>query len=209
MERRVTVKLGLTDLSASALLERGRNHVEMLTGNASFPTPTPALATITTACNDLETSITAVLFHGGRVAHEQKRTRERALYGLLKELAGYVQANCDNDRDKVLSAGFEFRADSRPVEKLEMPQALRAQLTDFSGQVPLRWKKVPNAVNYQVFSSTDPNEPKSWELVAFTSRTSYTVEALQSATFYWFRVQALGRKGLQSPVSDPVRALAA
>ncbi len=36
-----------------------------------------------------------------------------------------------------------------------------------------------------------------------------TAEALESSKSYWFRVQALGRKGLLSPESQVVKALAA
>lgn len=69
---------------------------------------------------------------------------------------------------------------------------------------------MPNATNYQIFAyATDPEDAAAWQLLGFTSKSRYTVEALESGTFYWFRVQALGRKGLLSPLSRPVRALAA
>jgi hypothetical protein len=93
---------------------------------------------------------------------------------------------------------------------LGLVQNLRPLLTNFLGEVILRWNLVAYATNYQVFAnSTDPNDPSAWELVAYTSKTRFTVEALESGKFYWFRVQAIGRKGLMSPMSQPVRALAA
>ncbi len=45
--------------------------------------------------------------------------------------------------------------------------------------------------------------------MAYTSSSRCTVEALESGKFYWFRVQALGRKGLLSPQSQGGKALAA
>ncbi len=59
------------------------------------------------------------------------------------------------------------------------------------------------------FNATDPNDPAAWQPVAYTSSSRCTVEALESGKFYWFRVQTLGRKGLLSPQSQVVRALAA
>ena len=71
----------------------------------------------------------------------------------------------------------------------------------------IRWQRVPHATNYQVFTNaTDPTDPAAWQLVAYTSSSRYTVEALESGKFYWLRVQALGRKGLLSPTSQVVRA---
>lgn len=210
MEHTATVILGLTNLSDSRLLERARNHITMLTGNDAYKDPVPKLGDLELACNDLDKSIQEVILGGGRQAYQLKRTRRTTLHAMVKQLAGYVQATSGGDKDLILSAGFTFRQDAQPVEKLEMPQNLRALLTDFAGQVPLRWDKVKDAQNYLLEACKgDPTDEKNWELVAYTSRTGYTVEALQSVTFYYFRVQALGRKGLVSPRSVFVRALAA
>ena len=211
MEKVPTVKLGLTGLSDTALLEKGRNHVTMLTGNPNFPPPTtPPAADITTACDLLETSIQEVQFFGGKVAHELKRTRAKAVRALIKELGGYIQANCDGDRNKILSAGFDVVPDPTPVEELAMPQNLRALLTNAAGEVPVRWNVVDDATNYLVeVNNTDPDEESGWTVVAYTSRSRYIVTGLTTAKFYWFRVQALGRKGLKSPLSESIKTLAA
>jgi hypothetical protein len=204
------VKLGLTNLTAKALVEKGRNCVDMLTGNASFTLPAGFLASITTACATLEQANEEVLFFGGKVNHQAKRAAEQALRSLVRELAGYVQAQSNGEEAKILSAGFDVLRKGQPVDKLGTPENLRPLLTTFEGMVPLRWNVVDYATNYQVFANAvDPSKEDQWELVAFTSRTAYTVEALKSAQFYWFRVQAIGRKGLKSPMSQVVKALAA
>lgn len=205
-----TVKLGLTGLTTKALVEKGRNCVDMLTGNPAFTLPANTLTDLTAACNKLEQANEEVLFYGGIVNHQVKRAATTVLADLLRELGGFVQAQSNGDEAKILSAGFEVRRKGSPVDKLGTPQNLRPMLTNFQRQVDLRWNRVENAVNYQVFAnSVDPAQEEKWELVAFTSRTAYTVEALESAKFYWFRVQALGRKGLMSPMSQTVKALAA
>ncbi|MBK8340980.1 MAG: hypothetical protein IPK99_13700 [Flavobacteriales bacterium] len=40
-----TVKLGFTKLTAAALVGKGRTNVEMMTGNVTYATPIPPLAT--------------------------------------------------------------------------------------------------------------------------------------------------------------------
>lgn len=50
------VKLNLKSLSTSEKVDKTHLIVKALTGNASFTTPQPALATVTTAANDLDTA---------------------------------------------------------------------------------------------------------------------------------------------------------
>ena len=54
-----TVSLGFTEVTPAALLDKGRNHVTMLTGNADFPTPSPTTVVLTVACDKLESASNA------------------------------------------------------------------------------------------------------------------------------------------------------
>lgn len=205
-----TLKLGIAGLSDSALVIKGRTCYDMCKTNGAFNLPDGFLESLKDASEALASLEDQALFYGGRITHQQKREAARVLRGLIRELAGYITAQSKGEEGKILSAGFAVRRKSSPVELLRQVQNLRPVLTSFSGEVDLRWDSVPYATNYQVFAnSTDPSDPNAWELVAFTSRSRYTVEALDSGRFYWFRVQAIGRKGMLSPNSQPVRALAA
>ncbi len=205
-----TVKLGTAKLSDNALVLKAHTCVDMCTGNVNFMLPEGFLDAVKAAADALAALETQVLFFGGRVPYQEKRTAAITLRSLIKELAGFVQAQSKGDEGKILSAGFQVRKRGTPVVQLDEVQNLRPVLTNFEGNVDLRWNRVPNATNYQVFANgTDPSDPKAWELVAYTSRSAYTVEALESGKFYWFRVQAMGRKGLMSPMSQIVRGLAA
>lgn len=210
METFFTVKLGLTNLTSKALVEKGRNCVDMLETNPAYTLPAGFLANLTTACDTLEQASEEVLFFGGKVNYQAKRAAEVAVKDIIRELAGLVQQQSGGNEAKILSAGFDVRRHGAPIDKLGTPENLRPVLTNFAKKVSLRWNLVPDATNYQVFAnSVDPEKEDSWELVAFTSRTAYVVEELESAKFYWFRVQAIGRKGLLSPMSQVAKALAA
>jgi hypothetical protein len=205
-----TVKLGYTSLTSAALVDKGRNINTMCTGNTAFTLPAALLTDLGKACDELEALDEQVLFHGGRIAYQAKRAKEVEVKAYIKEVAGYIQAQSNGEEALILSAGFEVRAKAKPVDQLQTVQNLRPVLTDVTGNAKLRWDSQPYATNYLVFcNATDPNVAAAWELVAYTSKSSYTVEALVSAKFYYFRVQALGRKGLKSQVSQVVRALAA
>jgi len=210
MERFYKLILGLNAITSKALVEKGRTSVDMLTNNASYTLPVGFLASITTACDTLEQTNEEVLFFGGKVNHQAKRIAQVVLKDLIRELGGYIQAQSGGNEAKILSAGFNVRSKGQPVDKLGPIGNLRPRLTDYSGDVPLCWNKLEHATNYQIFMNpVGPEEENSWELVAFTSKITHTVKGLTSGKFCWFRVQAIGRKGLLSPMSQAIKALAA
>lgn len=205
-----SVKQGLVGLTSAALVEKGRNCLTMLITASGFTFPPTFLASIAAACTALEEANEAVLFNGGLVNHKAKRLALKELEDLLRQLAAFVQAQSAGDGAKILSAGFEVRRRGTPVDQLGTPLNVRPVLTNFSGEIRLRWNPLQDAVNFGVYiNSVDPLMEDKWELVGYTSRTAFTAEALESAKYYWFRVQGLGRKGLMSPMSQVVKALAA
>ena len=135
-----TLKLGFTGITFSALVEKGRNCVAMLTGNAAFATPVPALAAITAACDRLALANERYGFTRSRLDLAERQTAFAELKALLKELGGYVQAVSEGDKDLILSAGFEVEKQRTPVGELPAPQDLRALVTMYPGILELLWK---------------------------------------------------------------------
>jgi len=190
-------------------VEKGLNHVTMLTGNANFATPTPTLAALTDACEELVVRNTEVLFNGGKVAFEAKRLAVVKLEALLKELAGYVQALSGGDKAKILSAGFDVRKRAEPIGMLPAPQDMEARISNFSGRIDLDWKRVPGTRIYQVWMTAgDPTLATGWTMVAVSTKTRTVIDNLTTGTFYTFRVNAVGAAG-ESPMSELATAMAA
>jgi len=82
------IKLNLSTLSIPEKLGKAQQIVAALTGNVSFPTPSPSLANITTATSDLRTAYS----DAKRPAKCQEKTvaqnqKEDALDRLLTQLA--------------------------------------------------------------------------------------------------------------------------
>lgn len=205
-----TVKLGLTGLTSKALVEKGRNCVDMLTGNVAFTFPAGFLASITTACTALEQADQEVLFNGGKLTYQAKRAAEKELQDLIRELAGFIQAQAQGEEAKILSAGFEVRRQGKPVVYLDMPQGLRYIATTNQGQVRLRFDVTKDAIFYHIMvNSFGPDQADKWELVGVTSATKFILDGQESNKPLWFRVQAFGRRGLSSTYSQPVRAAVA
>lgn len=203
------VRLGTSRITPTALVEKGRNHVTKLTGNAAFPTPTPKLIDLTAACDALDTANQAYDFNRGRVDKEVRDTAFKTLKEMVRELAGYVQSNCANDKDLILSTGFNVRRIATPQPEPLAPGNVRALVTPYPGRLEVRWAAVPGRRIYSLFmTSGDPLDPAGWKLLVQTSKNRYTVEDLISDKVYTFRLQTLAASGV-SPMSDIASAKAA
>ena len=204
------VKLGLSRITSEALAEKGDNHVTMCTGLAWLTLPAGFLAGLTAECTTLRTVDQEVLFHGGKLKFEEKRIAERSVKGTIKELGGFVTAQAGGDLEKILATGFESRSKGTPVLLLDMPTNLQTIFTGVSGELEVRWSRVQHAINFKVSINTgDPLIEKDWVVVGYTSKARFTVTGQESGKFINVRVQAQGRKGLKSQVSQTVRGLAA
>lgn len=204
-----TVRLGITRITPTALVEKGRNHVAMLAGNASFPTPVPTTVAIAAACDALDVANQAFDFNHGKVEKESRDTAFNALLDLIRELGGYVQAHANNDKDLILSTGFNTRRLAAPLGPLPAPGDVRALVTAFPGRLTVRWKGVSGRSLYVLYiTEKDPTDPTGWKVYAQTSKNRYTVEGLVSNTVYTFRLQTIAAAGT-SPMSDIASAKAA
>ena len=109
--RHTTVTLKLP-LGVSALVTYSQNIVKRMTANPAFPNPTPSLAAITQAVDDLQAAEAAALsrLKGAVATRNDKRT---ALVLLLKQLRGHIQsvadASTDNGAAIIESAGVAVR----------------------------------------------------------------------------------------------------
>jgi len=139
------VSLGLGRLPVPQLIQNTQHYVTSMTGNANFPTPSPALSIITTAVNllegDYDKSLTRV-----KGSVPIMRTDERALKTLLKALASYVEgianenANATQASDIIASAGMNEKKPS-----VKKPKTFTAIPGTIKGTVILDIKAVPRS----------------------------------------------------------------
>ncbi len=203
------VRLGMSGITPTALVEKGRNHVTMLTGNAAFGTPTPTLLVLTAACDALDVANQAYDFNRGKTEKEARDKAFAELKDLVRELAGYVQANCNNEKDLILSTGFDVRRLPTPLGVRPAPGDVRALVTPFPGQLEVRWNGVRGRLLYALYmTDIDPLDPAGWKLLMQTSKNRHTVTGLTSNTVYTFRLQTIASAGV-SPMSDVASAKAA
>src|SRR6266852_5904840 len=113
-----------------------------LTGNAAYPTPPVTLANLETARTDLEQKIAKAAV-GGPPDTAAKNDSRGNLLGMLRQLASYLQINCNNDMATLLSSGFQAMSTNRAQSPLEQPQGLAVK-NGTSGQLVASVNPVKN-----------------------------------------------------------------
>lgn len=204
------IKLNFSRLSLSEKIAKARQIVTALTDNPSFPTPSPALATVTTGINDAE-SAAADAQQARQTAKEKtsiQNQKEDALEKLVSQLASYVESVAGDDAALIFSAGMDTRVRSvAATETPAQPQGLSASAGDHDGEIDLSWDKLAGSKSYVIERSADPPTETSWTHAGVSTRSAFTVSGLVSGTRYWFRVAAINANG-QSGWSDPAMKIA-
>ena len=149
------VKRAFTNLPVSGKIQFSRDRVVDMTGNANFPTPSPALATVTTVTNDLETKHLAAL--GGGPMHTAARDAAELVWNdTMDKSAAYVETIADGDVTILTSSGFTPTSTERQPRQLpEKPENLKMKRSDETGVIFFSCNPVPDAKSYIAILSAD------------------------------------------------------
>ncbi len=161
-------------------------------------TPSPTLAVVITATDDLETAWT-----DSRGRDKDKiaamRLRRKELLYLIVQLAAYVQQASGGDEEIILSSGFDVRATNTPhPDTAGVVTNLRLSDGSVPGNVKVEWNKADDAVNYVILSS--PSMDFNIDgMKGVTTRTQKEISGFTTGTTIWIRVIALGRENPGPP----------
>lgn len=191
------VKLNLRDLTIPQKVQKARQIVTAMTGNANFTTPDPALAAITTATDGLEAK-----YNEAQAARDAAKARTdlqdaaaRTLDQLLASEGSYVQNKSGGDAVKIQSAGMDVRDAGSPVGELPAPGDINATEGDHDGEIDLHWNRAKGAKSYVVQRTTTPTDAGSWGNPAVATKSKITIAGLTTGTKYYFRVAGIGAAG--------------
>ncbi len=204
------IKLNFSRLTLTEKIARARQIVTALAGNARFPTPIPALATVTTAIDDLEKAFTAsqAARQEAKAKTTDQNNKEDIVDRVLTQLASYVEAVAGDDETLIQSVGMDVRAAAVSTSDTPtQPAALAATAGDHDGEIDLTWDTIVGTKSYVIEKSPDPPTPTSWTHAGVATKSRATISGLTSGTRYWFRVAAVNSNG-QSGWSDPAVKIA-
>ena len=113
---------GFKRLSDAALLLRSNSIVSSVTGNAYFPTPTPTLASITSAITAFQTATEAAVGGGTQLISVRKAARQEVI-DQLHLLSNYVLFTAAGNEVIATSSGISITNPQQPVHQLMHPRA--------------------------------------------------------------------------------------
>jgi hypothetical protein len=187
---RSTVTLMLPK-SVPALIVYAQGVVKRMTGNSSFPNPTPTLAVITTAIDDLRAAETAALARtkGAVAARDEKRT---ALVALLQQLRAHIQATADRDATNgvsiIESAGVAVRKTAT-----RHARAFAAKPGPVSGVANVVAASAARRASYEWQYSADGG--KTWIAAPATLQAKTKVSGLAQGATVQFKYRAVTKTG--------------
>jgi hypothetical protein len=174
-----------------ALITYAGGMVKAMTGNASFPNPTPTLAAITQAIADLQAAETTALART-KGAVSVRNEKQAALVALLKQLGRYIQATADAGADSggsiILSAGVAVRK-----SPTRAPRVFHAAAGAVSGSAKLVAASAGHRSSYEWQYSIDGG--KTWVPAAVTLKASTTVAGLAPGATAQFRYRPVTKTG--------------
>jgi hypothetical protein len=196
--RRPTIALALPR-SVPALISYAQGIVKRMTANPSFPNPTPTLAAVMAAINELQIAETAALsrIKGAVVLRNEKRT---ALIGVLEELRAHIQAIADvettNAASIIESAGVAVR--KTPTRHA---RAFTAKPGSVSGVAKVVAVSAARRAAYDWQYTTDGG--KTWITAPSTLQAKTTIVGLVPGSTVQFKYRAVTKTG-EADWSQPV-----
>jgi hypothetical protein len=176
-----------------------------MTGNASFPTPVPALTAVQTAADAYAAALIKAST-GNRADIADKNEKRELLTGLLRSLSTYVNLTANGDAAMLLSSGFDVSKDREPVV-ITKPENLKVENGISSGELLVSVTAVKGAYAYLHEYTTDATmAPGSWVSTPATSCKGLFTN-LTPGTKYYCRVGAVSTNG-QLLYSDAVARIA-
>jgi hypothetical protein len=169
-----------------------RNVITMMTGNVSFPTPSPSLTVVTAAVNDLEVKTQEAL-NGGRMEMAARRAAEATALSLARQLGNYVESQANGDLEVLLSSGFEAIKAPSPSVVPTTPGKPTLNYTGVTGELLFRFTGDYNVRNFSIQYGESATGP--WTDYGLSSSTRVTLAGLTPGKTYWARACANGAAG--------------
>jgi hypothetical protein len=181
------------------LITYARAIVTAMTANPHFPTPTPALAAVTTATDDLQLAETAALTRAkGTIA--VRNEKRAALVTLLRQLKGYVQTVVDANAETGTSI-IESAAIAVKKTAARKPRVFGAEPGVVSGSAKLVAPSAGGRAFYEWQYSLDGG--KTWVAAPGSMQAKTTVAGLTPGASVQFRYRPATKSG-EGDWSQPV-----
>lgn len=178
----------------SLLLTNTETIVTSMTDNTDYPTPSPALAVVTTAASAFSVAL-AQAADGGREFTAIKNAKRAELVSLLRQLASYVAVACGDDMAKLLGSGFPVQKPTRtPVGVLPAPNTPFVRQGTRSGDLYATSQPLNGAYTYN-WRVALASAPTVYVQTAQTTGARKIFSGLTPGQVYVVQLNAVGASG--------------
>jgi hypothetical protein len=199
-KRRIRVRIDYSKVPHAAYLIFVGAVIKNMTGNPHFPNSPIDLAVLSALLEKYRHLVSAA-DDGSKTVIAQRNSLRNQIDGLVRQIAFYVEAACDNDRAIFATSGFEALPDSyAPAEHLPPQRIVKLVHGANSGIIrvylPPSYRKI-KYVQIRFGIVPDPTTPPdSWAIETFAAaRNPYTIGNLKPGAMYAFQVRAAGTLG--------------
>ena len=200
ISKRIKVRIDYSKISHADYAVFVAVVVANLTGNPHFPNPPIDLAVLN-ALLERYKKLVADADDGSKRVMSLRNSLRQQIDRLVRQLAYYVEAVCDNDPAIFATSGLEALPTSyAPTEYLPPQRIVKLAHGANSGIIlvylPPSYRKVKF---FQIRFGVVPNpnmSPDSWTIETFpAARNPYSIGNLKPGAMYAFQVRATGKLG--------------
>lgn len=205
--KKITPRLGLSRLTVLGFIQFIVNILSQMSGNSSFPSPTPTLAAIQDKLDEYKHAVTeaAARIPGARALRNQLRVE---LSIMITDLANYCVLVAAGDTSVFESSGFSVRRTAQPAPNpLETVVNVLLQSVGVDTELRLLFKAVPYAKSYEVWLS--PVDDMHFTYLTTISSQRYVINNLSPGTRYFVKFRAIGPRGIVGGFSAATSKIAA
>ena len=196
--------LNISQLPIPLKLQHGNGYITMGTNNSNVPGNGPALAVLSAAVAELSSSHAAYeeARQNCKQLHAARATALADFMAAATALGIFTESVTGGDATKILSAGFDVKADPGPPQPVQQILNVRVAFNGTPGYSEVSWKRDVHADAYVIECCQDPITLAGWMNSGTVVEPKFTGNGAIPGKACWYRVAGVNRIG-QGPWSEP------
>jgi predicted phage tail protein len=194
----------ISNLTVPEKIVKGQKIITMSTGNPNVPGNTAPLATLSAAQSALVAANNAAE-EAREVSKQRTAARDTTLAAwavAVTGLAAFTENATGGNADKILTTGFDVRADPVPPQPVEQIVNVKVSFNGTPGYSDVTWKREVHSDAYVVQCSPEPITDTSWKNSGTVTEPKFSGNGATPGQKCWYRVAGVNRLG-QGPWSEP------
>ncbi len=198
------IAINTNSLPIQGKLAKGQEIITMSTSNPNVPGNTAPLATFSSAQTALSAASAAAdaARQASKMRTEEQNTALEAWNAAIVGLAAFTENATHGDPAKILSSGFDVRAERTPPQPVAQVGNVRVSYNGTPGYSNVRWDRETNSDAYVVQCSPEPITETSWKNMGTVTEAKFSGNGATPGVRCWYRVAGVNRLG-QGAWSEP------